>query len=303
MPRILMERSGELEVFVRVVQEGALSAAARSLSLTPSAVSKLVTRLENRLGARLLVRTTRALALTDEGEAYYRSGLRILQELNEADQAVGTGTLRGRLRVNASIPFGTMFVAPLVRSFLARHPQLCIELNLTDDIVDVVTARTDVAIRNGPLGESALVAKRLGHTRRVVCASPGYLERKGAPRTVAELAAHECLAFSFKHARSTWPFLGEGRRIDVPVRGNLQVNNGTTMRDMVVAGAGIGRLGRFHVEADIAAGRLVPILEELNPGDLELVHAVHVGGGNVPRRVRAFVEHMVEGCARSPLLR
>jgi len=303
MPRILMERSGELEVFVRVVQEGGLSAAARSLSLTPSAVSKLVTRLENRLGARLLVRTTRALALTDEGEAYYRSGLRILQDLNAADQGVGTGTLRGRLRVNASIPFGTMFVAPLVRAFLERHPQITIELNLTDDIVDVVTDRTDVAIRNGPLGESALVARRLGHTRRVVCAAPVYLERKGTPRTLADLAAHDCLTFSFRQAQSTWPFLREGRAVDLAVRGNLQVNNGSTMRDMAVAGAGIARMGRFHVEADLAAGRLVPLLEELNPGDLEPVHAVHVGGGNVPRRVRAFVDHMVEGCARSPLLR
>lgn len=303
MPRVLMERSGELEVFVRVVQEGGLSAAARSLSLTPSAVSKLVTRLENRLGARLLVRTTRALALTDEGEAYYRSGLRILQELNEADQAVGTGSLRGRLRVNASIPFGTMFVAPLVRSFLERHPQIGIELNLTDDIVDVVTDRTDVAIRNGPLGESALVARRLGHTRRVVCAAPAYLERRGSPRTLAELASHDCLTFCFRQARSTWPFLREGRTTQLAVRGSLQVNNGSTMRDMVVAGAGIARMGRFHVEADLAAGRLVPLLEELNPGDLELVHAVHVGGGNVPRRVRAFVEHMAEGCARSSLLR
>ena len=138
---------------------------------------------------------------------------------------------------------------------------------------------------------------------RVACAAPTYVERKGAPRILADLHAHECLTFSFKQARTTWPFLRGGRSVDLPIRGNLQVNIGTTMRDMVVAGAGIGRLGRFHVEADLAAGRLVPLLEDLNPGDLALVHAVHVGGGTVPRRVRAFVEHMVEGCARSPLLR
>src|SRR5271165_7457115 len=187
MSRILMERSGEMEIFARVVQEGGFSAAGRSLDLTPSAVSKAIARLEKRLGARLLLRTTRALSLTEEGEAYYQAALNILQAMSDAEHAAAAGAARGRLRVSASLPFGAMFVAPAVPGFLARHPDVIIDFSATDDIVDLLAQRTDVAIRVGDLTDSALIARKLGQSRRVVCASPAYLEQHGAPKTPGDL--------------------------------------------------------------------------------------------------------------------
>ncbi|TPJ78785.1 LysR family transcriptional regulator [Mesorhizobium sp. B2-5-13] len=303
MMRILMERSGEMEVFARVVQEGGFSKAARSLDITPSAVSKLIARLEGRLGTRLLVRTTRALTLTEEGEAYHHAALRILQDLNDADQEASGGAVRGRLRVNASIPFGKMFVAPAMPGFVARNPDVIVDLSFTDGIVDLVAEKTDVAIRMGDLTDSGLIARKLGQSRRIVCAAPAYLERKGIPETPGDLRHHDCLTFNFRRAGPAWPFRWEGQDIAQPVTGSLVVNNGETMKQLALAGAGIARLGRFHVADDIAAGRLVPLLEGCNPGDHELIHAVYVGGGPLPHRVRAFIDYMVETLSDTTLLR
>jgi DNA-binding transcriptional LysR family regulator len=301
--RVTMERSGELEVFLRVVQEGAFAAAARSLDLTPSAVSKLVARLEARLGARLLVRTTRALSLTDEGEAYHRAGLEILQALDAAEQAAAAGAVRGRLRVSASLPFGAMFIAPLIPTFLQRHPDVVVDLSLTDELVDLVAQRTDVAIRVGELGDSGLKARKLGQTRRVLVAAPSYLARAGRPETPHDLARHECLAFNFRRAGTIWRFVVDGREFEFPVSGNLLVNNGETMRQMVLAGAGVARLGRFHVADALAAGALVALLENYNPGDLEIVSALYLGGGVPQPRIRAFIDYLVEALADVPTLR
>src|SRR5262249_5167925 len=181
MQRIVMDRSGETEAFLRVVQEGGFSAAARTLGLTQSAVSKLVTRLEARLGARLLTRTTRALNLTEEGEAYFQAGQQIIQQLNDAEQAVAAGALKRRLRGNASMPFGAMFGTSVIAPFLAAHPDIMIDFSVTDDIVDLLEQKADVAIRMGNLPDTALLARRLGRSRRIVCAAGAYLKRKGTP--------------------------------------------------------------------------------------------------------------------------
>ena len=302
MSRILMERSGEMEIFARVVQEGGFSAAGRSLDLTPSAVSKAIARLEERLGARLLRRTTRALSLTEEGEAYYQAALNILQAMSDAEHAAAAGAVRGRLRVSASLPFGAMFVAPAVPGFLARHPDVIVDFSATDDIVDLLAQRTDVAIRVGDLTDSTLIARKLGQSRRVVCAAPAYLERHGAPQTPGDLQGHNCLRFNFRRSRTGWPFRQDGRVLEQPVSGNLLVNNGETMRQMALAGVGVARLGLFHVAADIATGALTPLLEAYNPDDLETINAVYVGGGHVPYRVRAFIDHLVDTLASAPLL-
>jgi DNA-binding transcriptional LysR family regulator len=294
MTRVLMERSGEMEVFVRVIQDGGFSAAARSLDLTPSAVSKLIARLEARLGARLLTRTTRALTLTDEGQTYLTAAMRILQDLNDADQAVGGSTIRGRLVVNSSLPFGTRFIAPAIPAFLASHPDLVIDLSVTDDVVNLLGQKADLAFRTGTLSDSALVARKLGQSRRVIVASPDYLARTGTPKAPADLVRHDCLTFNFRRSRIGWPFQDKGREVEIPVRGGIQINNGETMRQMALAGAGIARLGRWHVADDIKRGTLVPVLEKYNPGDLETISAVYVGGGQVPRRVRAFIDYMVK---------
>jgi DNA-binding transcriptional LysR family regulator len=283
-----------MEVFARVVEKGGFSTAARSLDLTPSAVSKLISRLEARLGTRLFVRTTRALTLTEEGEAYHKAALRIVQDLNDADQTVLGGNIRGRLCVSSSLPFGRQFIAPAIPSFLERYPEVLVDLSFTDQVIDLVAQRTDVAIRTGNLPESGLMARKLSQSRMVVCAAPSYLERKGVPNLPGDLKNHDCLKFNFRRASSGWPFLEAGREQRHAISGNLQLNNGDTMREMALAGAGIARLAVFHVGADVQAGALVPLLESYNPGDLELMHAVYVGGGNVPRRVRAFIDHLLK---------
>jgi DNA-binding transcriptional LysR family regulator len=296
-----MERSGEMEVFVRVVNEGGFSAAARSLDLTPSAVSKLIARLETRLGVRLMIRTTRALTLTDEGRTYFQAATRVLQDLNDADQAVGSAAIRGRLVLNASLPFGTNIVAPAIPKFLALHPELLIDLSFTDDIVNLLAHKADVAFRMGTLPDSALVARKLGQSRRVVCAAPGYLKRKGTPMSPRDLQDHDCLTFNFRRSRVGWPFREKKHDLEVPVAGSVQVNNGETMRQMVMAGVGIARLGLWHVAGDIERGALVPLLEKFNPGDMEMINAVYAGGGQIPRRVRTFIDFMVETVGKSPL--
>jgi DNA-binding transcriptional LysR family regulator len=301
MARVQMERSGEMEVFVRVVQDGGFSAAARGLDLTPSAVSKLIARLEARLGARLLMRTTRALTLTDEGRTYLSAAVRILQDLNDADQAVGGSTVRGRLTVNASLPFGTRYVAPAIPAFLARHPDLTIDFSVTDDVVNLLGQKADIAFRTGALSDSALVARKLGKSRRVIVAAPDYLARRGTPITPHDLAQHDCIGFNFRRSRIGWPFRDGEHGFEIPVTGSLIVNNGETLRQMVLADAGIARLARWHVDDDIRQGALVTLLETFNPGDLETVNAVYVGGGQLPRRVRAFLDYMVKVIGASPL--
>lgn len=301
MPRVMMERSGEMEVFARVVQDGGFSAAARNLDLTPSAVSKLIARLEHRLGARLLTRTTRALRLTEEGEAYHRAALRVLQDLNEADLAVASGAVRGRLRVSVSVPFGQTIVVPALPDFLARYPDTSVDLSLSDDIIDLLANRTDVAIRVGNLPDSALVARKLAQTPRTLVASPAYLERMGTPETPTDLPRHNCIGFNFRMTRTGWPFRDGPRVFEQLVAGNVLVNNGETARQVALDGLGIARLGRFHVADDIAAGRLIPLLDSFLGDDLELIHAIYVGGGEVPGRVRAFIAYMAEVTARSRL--
>lgn len=303
MPRVAMERSGEMEVFVRVVQEGGFSAAARSLDLTPSAVSKLIARLEDRLGVRLLARTTRALSLTAEGETYHRSALRLLQELNEAEQILSRGTMQGRLRVNVSVPFGTHIVVPALKPFLEKYPELTVDLSLTDDVINLLEQKTDIAIRVGTLPDSALIARKLGQSHRVACASPAYLEKHGTPTIPADLQQHNCIMFNFRRTRVGWPFRDGDRQFEQTISGNLSVNNGETARQLALDGVGVARLGRFHIAEAIAQGRLVPLLEEYNGGDWEPIHAIYLGGGEVPRRVRAFIDHMADVVAHSPAFR
>ncbi|OBQ63582.1 LysR family transcriptional regulator [Mesorhizobium erdmanii] len=297
MARPEINRSGEIEVFLRVVEAGSFSAAARRLRMTPSAVSKLIARLETRLGARLLARSTRKLQLTPEGAAFHDSGTRILADLDAAEREAAAGaTPRGRLRVNSYVPFGQHRLMPLLPRFLERYPEISIEAVLTDNVIDLLEERADVAIRAGPLRESRLVARKLGEGRMVVIAAPSYLEARGTPHTLADLAGHNMLAFGFARHIDGWPFVdAAGAPIIVPIVGNLMLTDGEAMRLAAIAGAGIARLAHWHVEADIAAGRLVPLLEAFNPGDLEPTHAVYVGQGkHLPARVRAFLDFLAE---------
>ncbi|MFP2932937.1 LysR family transcriptional regulator [Pyxidicoccus sp. 3LG] len=294
MARLDVNRSGEMEVFVRVVDLGGFSAAARAYRMTPSAVSKLVARLEARLGARLINRSTRALQLTPEGVTFYERSVRVLAELDEAERGAATSAApQGRLRVNASVPFGTHFLLPLVPDFLALHPAVCLDIVLSDTVIDLLEERTDVAIRHGTLKSSDLVARKLGEPRMVVIGSPAYLKRRGTPATPKDLERHNRIGFGFSRAVEEWPFVDRGVKLCVAPHGNAQVSNGEALRQLVLAGLGLGRLADFQVKDDIAAGRLVPVLEDYNPGDTEAIHAVFMGaGGQLPSRVRAFLDFL-----------
>jgi DNA-binding transcriptional LysR family regulator len=288
-----------MEVFVLAAELKSFSAAGRKLRLSPSAVSKLVTRIEDRLGARLLVRTTRRLELTPEGEVYLGRARRILSEIAETERIVAEGAKvvpRGPLRVNASVGFGERYILPLVPAFLTLYPEIELDLTLTDGVIDVIGERTDVAIRSGPLRDSSLKARKLLESRKVVIASPAYLERHGTPRHPADLAAHNCLRFNFRRAMDDWPFLSaDGQTAEArDVSGNMLVSSGAILRQLCLDGLGLGRIGRFHVEPDIAAGTLVPVLEDFNPGDIEVVHAVFAGHEHLAARIRAFIDFLVE---------
>lgn len=295
MARLDINRSGDIEVFVRVVERGTLSAAASALGMTPSAVSKLIGRLEDRLGARLLNRTTRKLQLTPEGAAFYESGVRILGDIETAErEAAAGGVPRGRLRVNCNVPFGQHFLLPLIPSFLSLHPGIAVDISLTDKVVDLLEERADVAIRAGPLRDSRLVARKLWQSRMVVVASPAYLDRHGMPQSPDDLVRHNCMDFCFTRLVESWPFLdGRGGTITIEPQGNTLVSDGEAMRLLALSGVGLGRLSRYHVQRDIDAGALVPVLEGFNPGDEEPLHAIYVGqGGHLPARVRAFLDFL-----------
>lgn len=295
MSRKEVNRSGELEVFVRVVELGGFSAAARALGMSPSAVSKLVARLEQRLGARLIHHSTRQLQLTPEGRAFYERGTRILADLDDAELAAGAQAApRGRVRINANVPFGHHLLLPLVPRFLAQYPEVSLDIVLTDAVVDLMEERADLALRAGPLKDSSLIARKLGATRMMIVAAPHYLERHGTPRTPEELREHNLLGANYVRAQPGWPLRFEGEDLVIPVTGNAQASDGEARRHLALAGLGLARLAYFQVREDLAAGRLVPVLEDCNPGDREEVHAVYLGhGGHMPLRVRVLLDFLV----------
>ncbi|SEK31081.1 DNA-binding transcriptional regulator, LysR family [Bosea lupini] len=296
MAALLSNRSGEMEVFAAVVERGGFSAAAKLFGMTPSAVSKLVTRLEARLGARLVNRSTRKLQLTAEGQAFHQRCVTILSDIAEAECEAAAGRApRGRVRVNANVAFGNQVLLPLVPTFLAEHPDLSVDLVFTDQVVDLIEERADIAIRvaPGPLRGNQLMARKIGESGVAVVASPDYLARHGEPRTPADLAKHNLIGFNFARSVEGWPFRVDGALISIAAVGNTQVGDGEIARQLAVAGVGLVRLGRFHTQAEVAAGRLVTVLEDFNPGDIEVIHAVYLGqGGFVPARMRAFIDFL-----------
>jgi len=295
MPRIDVNRSGEMEAFVQVVERGSFSAGAQVLGMTPSAVSKLVARLEQRLGTQLVHRSTRKIQLTPEGRNFYERSVRVLADLDEAERCAAAGALpRGRVAVNASVPFGQHVLIPLVPRFLELHPQVTLDIVLTDRVVDLMEERADVAIRWGELPSSDLVARRLGETGQAIVAAPDYLARYGTPRTPQELEAHNRLSFNYRRSVPDWPLRIDGRLIEMPVAGSVRAGDGETLRSLVMAGVGLGRLSLYHIQADIDAGRLVKVLEEFNPHEKAPIHAVYLGrAGRLPARVRALLDFLV----------
>ena len=290
-------RAGEMSVFVAAAEGAGFSAAGRKLGLSPSAVSKLVSRIEDRLGTPLFVRSTRMLQLTAEGALYLERARRILAEIDEAERLIATGSNvvpRGKLRVSTSVAFGECCLLPLVPKFLCLYPQIELDVSLTDIVIDLVDERTDVAIRSGPLRDSTLKARKLLETRRVIVGSPAYLAKHGSPAMPQDLAAHNCLRFNFRRSLDEWPFRDPqtGERFSLPVSGNAYGNSGVILHQLALHGLGLARIGAFHVEADIASGRLIPVLESFNSGEMELIHALYVGHEHLAARIRTFIDYL-----------
>ncbi|MCK1712410.1 MULTISPECIES: LysR family transcriptional regulator [unclassified Bradyrhizobium] len=296
MARFDTNRSAEMEVFVGVVDLGGFTQAARKLRLTPSGVSKLISRLEVRLGTRLINRTTRKLTLTEEGQAFYQHAVRILAEMEEAEREAASGAApRGRLTVNSNIPFGMLHVMPLIPRFLEQHPDVTLDLVLTDTLIDLMQERADVAIRVGPLRASRLVARKLGTSRMVVVGAPDYLTRFGTPRTPADLSDHRGIGWTFPRSIRAWPFKRGERTEEAAPPPAARASDGEAARRLTLGGVGLARLALFHIGPDIEAGRLVPVLQSYNPGDREDIHAVYVGhSAPLPARVRAFIDFLAE---------
>jgi len=296
---IRADRARALEIFAAVIDQGSFSGAGRELGLSPSAVARSIDRIEARLDVRLLLRSTRALTLTAEGLAYLQTARRILTDLDDAEQQIANqGAPRGRLRISAALSHGRLCIVPLLGEFARLYPHILIDFALTDAIVDVAAGQADVAIRFGQLADSSLTARKLGESGRVIVAAPDYLERCGTPQEPEDLHRHNCLNFNFRRVEPVWPFRRDDRDFSLAVSGNIEANNGETLGQLATAGVGVARVGKFSVADDITAGRLVPLLEPYNPGDVEQIHAVFVGGANTPARVRAFVDFLVSCLAR-----
>ncbi len=290
-----MSDLASMESFRLVVREGSFSAAARALGVPKSTVSRQVASLEARLGVRLLVRTSRRTELTEVGQAYYADLEEALGALDRAERNARerSGEARGSLRLSAPMSFGQRYVGGLVASYLDAHPNVSVEVVLSDALTDLIADRFDVAlrIRSGGLDDSSLVARRIGSTELIVCASPAYLEAHGVPGSAADLTAHACLLYALAPDSGRWRIGGEV----VTVRGRLTANNGDLLRAAAVDGAGIVALPRFIVEDDVHAGRLVPILEPAAPmaGGIYLVWP---SGRFLERKTRLFIDHVIAQC-------
>jgi len=289
-----MDLVSAMITFARVVETNSFSEAARRLDMSKSAVSKQVARLEDHFGVRLINRTTRRLAPTEVGLALYERCARIAQEVEDAELAVTRHqeAPRGQLRINAPVSFGILQVAPAIPEFLAAYPEVTIDLTLNDRFVDLVEEGYDLAIRVARLQDSSLIARKLAPARRIACAAPGYLERRGTPRVPGDLAGHDCLLYAYHSGPHEWRFVdGQGRTEGVRVAGRLQINNGDAIRISALAGAGVAILPTFLIAEDIAEGRLVPLL----PGYDTLfggIYALYPHSRHLSPKIRAFVDFL-----------
>ncbi|MFH1804119.1 MAG: LysR family transcriptional regulator [Pseudomonadota bacterium] len=296
MVRLESNRSGEMEVFVRVVERGGFSAASRDFNMTPSAVSKLVGRLEDRLGTRLFNRSTRKLHLTSEGQRFYERALDIIADLNDAEQEAAVAmSPRGRLRVTVNMLVGLHSLVPLLPLFHERYPDITLDVTVSDKVVDLYEERADVAIRSGSLPSSGLIARKLGQCRMAIAASPEYLAKQGRPETVDDLQQHTLIGYNFSRIIPDWPFRVKDQDVSVMPGGVFNVGDAESARQLALAGGGIVRLAHFQIGQDIRDGRLELLLEAFHPGDGVDINVVYIGGrGHLPARVRAFLDFCAE---------
>jgi len=287
-----MNQFEDMRILVETVDRGSFSAAALRLGQSKQLVSRRIMCLEDRLGVQLLVRTTRRLTLTQLGAEYVERARRILADVEDADQAIASHVAapRGTLRITAPLSFAQLHLSPILAGFLALHPEVKLDLDMTDRQVDLVAEGVDLAIRIGRLADSSLIARKLATIEMVIAASPAYFARFGTPRTLADLKSHNCL--EYRHSQGThWPLTVSGRLEQVAVAGSYKANNGDVLRDAAVAGLGLVQLPTFIVQPDIDAGRLVTAMDDYAPPQTAayVVHPAHRQGS---RLVRVFIDYL-----------
>lgn len=298
-----MNRYGEMEAFVQVVEAGGFTEAARKLRLTPSAVSKLISRLEDRLGARLLHRTTRRVSLTAEGRAYFDELRGILAEIDAVEASIGGAEAepRGLLRVNVAHGFGMSQIVPLVPDFVARYPQVQMQISFDDHIVDLVSAGEDVGIRLGLPGDDTLIARKLGDYRRMICGAVSYFERFGVPQTPVDLEHHRAVLSTNVALLNHWPMrFPDGRVERVAMRGIAASNSGDALYRLLLDGMGLGFTADFLCHKDIAAGRIRTVLDDYLVDSSWPIYAVYPARKHLAAKVRAFVDFLVERFTPQP---
>ena len=291
-----MDRLTAIQAFAQVVESGSFAKAAERLGLSTSATSRHVAELETHLQTRLLNRTTRKVSLTEGGRAYYERVVQLLADLDEAEQEASRAAVvpRGVIKLTTAVNFGVRHVGPAIAAFLAKHAEVRFDVSLADRVVDLVEEGFDLGIRIGTAGPHNVVARKLGETRIVPCASPDYLAKHGTPQVPEDLARHNCFTYEYVTPRNVWSFRdGDGRERPVRVSGNLHSNNGDILAEAAARGAGIVFEPAFIVGPEVRAGRLVPLLQDFAPAPLP-IYAVYSSRKHLSAKVRLFIDFLVE---------
>ncbi|GAA5555453.1 HTH-type transcriptional regulator DmlR [Acinetobacter schindleri] len=288
----------ELQAFVTIVDNGSIIRAAERLGQTTSGISRALQRLENKLNVTLLERTTRKLKLTQEGQLFLEKSRKILNDLAEAEDALLKSDIdtAGLIRVDSATPFVLHVIVPLIQEFMQQYPNIEIELNNHDQVIDLLEHKTDVAIRFGELQDSSLHARLLCRSRLYIVASPDYLQQKSVPRSVEDLSQHTLLGFSHPTHLNTWPIQLNDRHITVEPK--IKASNGETVRQLALHGVGITCLSRFLVQEDLQAGRLQALFEDQIELQYQNIHAVYYRQEHLPKRVHLFIEFLATKLAK-----
>jgi len=296
-----MDAISDLRVFVRVMDRGSFSAAAKDLGLTPSAVSKLISRLEDRLGVRLLERSTRRLALTPEGETFLARARRIVADIEEAEAEVAQarGAPRGILRVNSGTAFGLHQLAPALAGFLARYPDIDLDLSITDRLVDLIEEQADIAVRSGHIPEGPFIQRKIADLQRVICAAPSYLQRRGTPKAAADLKQHDCIVVAGP-GLNRWPFKTRSGIDVVEVRPRVSTDDAEAALRLAIEGAGIVRLSDVIVGGPLRAGELTALLTDVHHVEPFPLAAIYPAGRQRLPRVKVFIDFLAERFGSAP---
>jgi DNA-binding transcriptional LysR family regulator len=296
------ERAEEMTVFVRAVELGGFSSAARALGLTPSAVSKSISRLEDRLGVRLLNRTTRSLTTTPEGETFLERSRRILADIDEAEQEITRfrSAPRGLLRLHVSVAFGLHQLPPVLPDFLQRYPEVQLDITMSDREPDFAEEGIDIAVRSGEAADENLIARRICFMERVICAAPSYLKKHGVPRTPDDLLNHSCILVSAQPNLAYWPFDAPDGPRSVKVHGTVTANNAETAVQLAILGLGVIRLGDIIVGEPLRRKQLVPLLVGAHHVEPVPIHALYLPGRHRSPKVAAMADFLLEHFSHAP---